>query len=244
MFVEKYKMKKRSSKSKKLLKELQTLSLISSTIVSSKFLDDILSQIVKLTADMFGSKICSIMLLDEKKGELVIKATQSLSEKYKNKPPVKVGSSISGLAVKERKPIFVLDVKKDPRYMFPNIAEEEGLCSMLAVPMIVKDKIIGVLNVYTNDEHEFTEEEINVLQTIANQAALLIENARLFEELVATKEALETKKIVDKAKALLIKYRQFTEEEAHRFLQRKSMESRKPIKEIAQSVIIAFEDVK
>lgn len=235
-------MKKQKSKSKKLLKEIETLSLISSTIVSSKFLDDILSQIVKLTADMFGSKICSIMLLDEKKGELVIKATQSLSEKYKNKPPVKVGSSISGLAVKERKPIFVLDVKKDPRYMFPSIAEEEGLCSMLAVPMIVKDKVIGVLNIYTTTEYEFTKEEIDVLQTIANQAALAIENARLFEELVMTKDALETKKLVDRAKALLMKHRNFTEEQAHRFLQKKSMDLRKPIKEIAQAIIFTFEE--
>ncbi|MCX7940674.1 MAG: GAF domain-containing protein [Endomicrobia bacterium] len=237
-------MKKQRTKSKKLLKEIQTLSLISSTIVSSKFLDDILSQIVKLTADMFGSKICSIMLLDEKKEELIIKATQSLSEKYKNKPPVKIGSSISGLAVKERRPIFVLDVKKDPRYMFPSIAEEEGLCSMLAVPMVVKDKIIGVLNVYTATEYEFSQEEIDVLQTIANQAALAIENARLFEELIITKDTLETKKLVDRAKALLIKHRNFTEEEAHRFLQKKSMDLRKPVKEIAQAIILTFEEKK
>ncbi|MCX7956510.1 MAG: GAF domain-containing protein [Endomicrobia bacterium] len=237
-------MKKQKGKSKRLLKEIQTLSLISSTIVSSKFLDDILSQIVKLTADMFNSKICSIMLLDDKKDELIIKATQSLSEKYKNKPPVKVGSSISGLAVKEKKPIFVLDVKKDPRYMFPSIAEEEGLCSMLAVPMVVKDKIIGVLNIYTASEYEFSQEEIEVLQAIANQAALAIENARLLEELIITKDSLETKKLVDKAKALLIKNRGFTEEEAHRFLQKKSMETRKPIKEIAHSVILTFEEIR
>lgn len=235
-------MKKQKSRSKKLLKEIETLSLISSTIVSSKFLDDILSQIVKLTADMFGSKICSIMLLDEKKDELVIKATQSLSEKYKNKPPVKVGGSISGIAVKEKQPVFVLDVKKDPRYMFPSIAEEEGLCSMLAVPMIVKDKVIGVLNVYTTTEYEFTKEEIDVLQTIANHAALAIENARLFEELVMTKDTLETKKLVDRAKSLLMKHRNFTEEQAHRFLQKKSMDLRKPIKEIAQAIIFTFEE--
>ncbi len=226
----------------KLKKEIETLSLISSTIVSPKYLDDILSQIVKLTADMFGSKICSIMLLDEKKDELVIKSTQSLSEEYKNKPPVKVGSSISGIAVKEKKPIFVLDVKKDPRYMYPEIAKKEGLCSMLAVPMIIKDKVIGVLNVYTTKEYEFKEEEIQILQSIANQAALAIENTRLLEELITTKEALETKKLVDRAKALLIKHKNFTEEQAHRFLQKKSMDSGKPIKEVAQAVIIAFEE--
>ncbi len=235
-------MKTQRQKSKKLIKGLETLSLISSTIVSSKFLDDILTQIVKLTADMFGSKICSIMLLDEKKNELIIKATQSLSEKYKTKPPVKVGSSISGLAVKEKKPIFVLDVKTDPRYMYPEIAKEEGLCSMLAVPMVIKDKVIGVLNIYTTTPHEFSSVEINILQTIANQAALAIENTRLLEELILTKDALETKKLVDRAKALLIKHRGFSEEQAHKFLQKKSMDLQKPIKEVARFIIVAFED--
>jgi signal transduction protein with GAF and PtsI domain len=229
-------------KTRKKIKNIEGISLISSTIVSVKYLDDILSQIVKITADMFNSKICSIMLFDEKKDELVIKATQSLSEEYKNKPPVKVGSSISGLAVKEKKPIFVLDVKKDPRYMYPQIAEKEGLCSMLAVPMIVKDKVIGVLNIYTSEPYEFKEEEIKIIQTIATQAALAIENTRLLEELIATKEALETKKLVDRAKALLMKYREMSEEEAHRFLQKKSMDLRKPIKEIASAIILAFEE--
>ncbi len=229
-------------KTSKKIKNIEGISLISSTIVSGKYLDDILSQIVKITADMFNSKICSIMLLDEKKDELVIKATQSLSEEYKNKPPVKVGSSISGIAVKEKKPIFVLDVKKDPRYMYPQIAEKEGLCSMLAVPMIVKDKVIGVLNIYTSEPYEFKEEEIKIIQTIANQAALAIENTRLFEELIITKETLETKKLVDRAKSLLMKHKGMSEEEAHRFLQKKSMDLRKSIKEIASAIILAFEE--
>lgn len=232
-------MKKRSGK---LKREVEALSLISSSIVSGQYLDDILSQIVKITADMFNSKICSIMLLDEKKDELVIKATQSLSEIYKNKPPVKVGSSISGLAVKEKKPIYVLDVKTDPRYMYPEIAKKEGLCSMLAVPMIVKDKVIGVVNIYTAEPYEFKEEEIKIIQTIAGQAALAIENTRLFEELVITKESLDTRKLVDRAKALLIKYKNLSEEEAHKFLQKKSMDLRKSLKEVASAIILALEE--
>lgn len=64
----------------------------------------------------------------------------------------------------------------------------------------------------------------------------------MLEELIATKDALETKKLVDRAKALLMKHKNYTEEEAHRFLQKKSMDSGKPLKEIAQAVIIAFEE--
>jgi len=81
-----------------------------------------------------------LLLLDADANELRIAATQSLSEMYRSKPNLKVGQSISGRALKERRPIAVLDVTKDPDYMYPDLARKEGLCSLLSVPMLVKDK--------------------------------------------------------------------------------------------------------
>jgi signal transduction protein with GAF and PtsI domain len=145
---------------RKKTKEIEVLSQISKTVVSGRYLSEILNLIVTVTAEMMGSKICSIMFLDEKKQELAIEATQSLSEEYRNKPNLKVGESISGKVVKEKKPITVLDVTVEPGYMYPEIARKEGLRSMLAVPMMVKDRIVGVINSYTSDEYKFSEEEI------------------------------------------------------------------------------------
>jgi len=222
-------------------KRIETLSKISDTIVSGMYLDEILNLIVTVTAQMMGSRICSIMLFDEAKQQLTIKATQSLSEEYRKKPPLKVGQSVSGRVVKERKPITVLDVKREADYMYPEIAKREGLCSMLSVPMMVKDRITGVINTYTSEEHRFTDEEIKVLQSVANQAAVAIENTRLMEEVVATKEALETRKFVEKAKGILMKDLGITEEEAYRRLQRQSMDLRRTMREIAEAVILAYD---
>ncbi len=221
--------------------EIEKLSTISQSVTQNLGnIDEILSMIVKITSELLNTKICSIMLVDEKKQELVIKATQSLDEMYKNKPNIKIGQSISGLAVKEFRPVAVLDVTKDPRYAYPEIAKKLGLVSMLAVPMFFQNKVIGVLNVYTSEEHMFTQSEINVLQMISNQAALAIGTNNLVEEIAKTKEELETRKLVDRAKGILMK-RGFTEEEAHRFLQKKSMDTRKPIKEIANAIILSEE---
>lgn len=158
---------------------LSTLSEISRTITSDMYLEEILQLIVAMTAESMNFKICSIMLLDENKEELVIKATQSKSRAYTKKPNVKLTESVAGRAVIETKPITIRDVRKTPGYQYPDIARAEGLCSLIALPLSVKKEIIGVLNCYTATPHEFTEEEINLLTALANQAAISIQNAKL-----------------------------------------------------------------
>ncbi|HEY5594560.1 MAG TPA: GAF and ANTAR domain-containing protein, partial [Nitrospiria bacterium] len=221
--------------------QIETLSLVSKTIASNRYLKEILQLIVAMTAEMMNSTICSIMLLDEDKQELEIVATQSLSEEYRKKPNLKVGQSISGRAVKEKRPIAVLDVTREPGYMYADLARKEGLCSLLSVPMMIRDRAVGVTNSYTSHEHTFYDEEIKILQAVANQAAVAIENTKLIRRSNEMQEALENRKIVERAKGVLMREKKIAEEEAFRILQRQSMNTRKSMKEIAEAVILASE---
>lgn len=214
---------------------------ISRAISSNRYLEEILLLIVGMTAQLMGSKICSLMLLDEEKQELVIKATQSLSENYRTKPPVKVGESVSGRAVQRKEPIKVLDVTQDKDYKYPEIARTEGLKSLLSVPMMIKNRVIGVLNCYTTSEHEFAPDEIRVLVGVANQAAVAIENTNFLAEKIIAVEALETRKRVERAKGILIKRHKMSEPEAYRTIQKQSMEKRHSLKEIAEAIIVSEE---
>ncbi len=230
---------------KDLRKAKQSFSLlyeVSRAVVSGRYLEEILLLVVELTARLTGSKICSMMILDEEKQELLIKATQSLSEHYRTKPPIRVGESVSGRAVLYKKPIMILDVTKESDYKYPEIARAEGLKSLLSVPMMIKDQVIGVLNCYTVEEHEFTEEEIQILMGVANQAALAIENTKLLAEKVAAIENLETRKTVERAKGILMNRHKISEADAYRKIQKQSMEKRRSLKEIAEAVII-FEEI-
>jgi two-component sensor histidine kinase len=166
-------------KVEKQASHLSTLSEISRTITSDLYLEEVLHLIVAMTADSMNFRICSVMLLDEDKRELVIKATQSESSDYVEKPNLKLGESVAGRAVSEGRPISVLDVRKTAGYRYPDVAKREGLCSLIAVPLNVKGKAIGVLNCYTAKPHVFTEEEIALLEALANHAAIAIENAKL-----------------------------------------------------------------
>ena len=134
------------------------------------------------------------MLVDESKGELKIAATQSLSQAYRRKPSLQIGKSISGRAVKERTPLMVQDVTKERGYYYQDLAKSEGLVSMLSVPMMSKEKVIGVINTYTSKRHAFTPEEIKILQAIANQAAVAIEHTRLLDKSFEMQEALMVRK--------------------------------------------------
>jgi GAF domain-containing protein len=123
--------------------------------------------------------------------------------------------------------------------MYPDVAKKEGLSSLLCVPMMVKNRVVGVINSYTAQPHQFTDEDIQVLSAVANQAAVAIEHTQLMERSLAMQEALEARKVVERAKGILMKQRGLTEELAFQLLQRQSMNSRKSMREVAEAVLLA-----
>lgn len=234
-------MTKAVSKKSKYTHQLEALTKISQAITSDLYLEDVLKLIVTVTAEVMKSKLCSLMLIDNEKHELVIKVTQSISNEYIKKPNTKIGEGIAGRVAKEGRPIQVLDVRQDERYINKKIAEEEELCSLLSVPLIVKKKVIGVLNCYTSSPHEFIPSEINVITTVANQAAIVIENSRILVESQVIKEELETRKFVERAKGILMKESGLAEEDAFRRIQKYSMDNRKSMREVSEAIITAQE---
>lgn len=216
---------------------------LSQTVVSKQYLDEILSLIVVMAARLVKAEVCSILLLDEKGEKLVLKATQSASPAYRLKPPVKVEGSVSGKAIKTVKPIVVKDLLKDKNFSFPELAKKENLKSMLSVPMVYQGKVIGTVNVYAGKSTTFSREKINIVQAVANQAAIAIERTRLLEEATKAQEALETRKALDKAKAFLMKNLGLAEEEAHKMIYKKSMDLRKPLKEVAETIALILPEI-
>ena len=220
---------------------IRALAKISEAIASDLYLEDILKLIVTVTAEVMRSKICSLMLLDKSTKELAVKATQSVSEYYNKKPNIKLGEGIAGRAAKYGRPITVLDVRKDKRYINQDIAKKENLCSLLSVPLIFKGNAIGVLNCYTAELHHFSQNEINIIKSIANQAAIVIENFRLIIESKVIKEELESRKVIERAKGILMKQENLSEEEAYERIRKYSMDKRKSMREVSEAIILSEE---
>ncbi len=221
------------------VKQIEAISKVANLITSGMYLEELLRLVVQVTAEVMNSKISSLMLLDPNKNELVIKATQSISEAYNKKPNIPLGKGIAGAVAKENKAACILDVKKDPRYLNQDVAKKEGVCSLVCVPMTVKGRVIGVLNCYTSKQHKFTKSELDLLTALANQAAIAIENAELDLRATSAEEALTTRKLVERAKDILSQDAHISSTDAYRLIQKQSMDIRKSMREVAEAIILA-----
>ncbi len=164
-------------------KEINALLEISQAIASGLYLEDVLRLIVTVTANLMDSKICSLWILDEKDQKLNLKATQSISEEYLKERSLAIGEGVVGHVALRNQPMAIPNVLEEPLYKEKELAKKEGLVSMLSVPMCIKDRVIGVINCYTSYPHSFSKSEEEMLTTVANQAALCIENSGLMETL-------------------------------------------------------------
>ncbi len=225
------------------LKQIEALAKVANLITSGLYLEELLRLIVQVTAEIMNSKISSLMLLDPDNKELVVRATQSISEAYNKKPNIKLGEGIAGVVARDNKSICVFDLKEDTRYLNRDIAVKEGLCSLASVPMAVKGRVIGVLNCYTSKKHKFTKHELDLLAALVNQAALAIENAELGLRAKSAEEALTTRKVIERAKDILSQEVNILPSEAYRLIQKQSMDKRKTMREIAEAIILA-RDIK
>lgn len=225
------------------VKQIEAISKVANLITSGMYLEELLRLLVQVTAEVMKSKISSLMLLDPEKKELVIKATQSISEAYNKKPNIPLGQGIAGVVAKENKAACILDVKKDARYLNQDVAKKEGLYSLACVPLAVRGRVIGVLNCYTSKQHKFSKSELDLLGALANQAAIAIENAELDLRASSAEEALMTRKLVERAKEILSAELAILPAEAYRLIQKQSMDIRKSMREVAEAIILA-KDIK
>jgi signal transduction protein with GAF and PtsI domain len=222
-------------------KTIEALTLISKAITSDQYIEDILRLIVIVTAKVMNSEVCSLWLLDEKTKTLTIRATQSIDSDYIKERSVKLGEGVVGYVAQHNESYVVMNVLEEMRFKEKELAGKMGLVSMLSVPMAVKDRVIGVINCYTSVPHEFTETEKNLFTTVANQAAVAIINTELMVKTKVIQEELESRKLVGRAKDVLMRKRNMSGGEAHRWIQKRSMDSRKSMREVAEAILLSEE---
>ncbi len=224
---------------------IQALTDISQAITSDLFLEDLLKLIVMVTAKVTGVEICSLWLIDNNTSppKLRLKATQSLNPDYVQDRALNLNEGIVGYVVTKKRPVVITDVLRNSRFKEKEMARKLGLVSMMSVPLQLKDeRIIGVLNCFTARPHAFSNTEINMFTAVANQAAVAILNTELMVKTTVIQEELETRKMVERAKEILMHRRRFKGDEAFRWIQKRSMDSRKPIRQIAEAILLS-EDI-
>jgi signal transduction protein with GAF and PtsI domain len=218
---------------------LEGIAEISRAIMDRNYIEDLLALIVSVTAKTIGSKICSILLIDKDRQELVLRACHSEAGAYRQRSNTPLGKGIAGRVAIQNKPIKTLDVRKDPRFLNKRIAVEDGLVSLLSVPMSVQGEVLGVINCYTTHEYDFSPENVMMLTTVATQAAVLFKNTELHVMKEIVERELEERKTIERAKEILMDKKRISGKQAFELMRRQSMNTRTSLVKIGESIILA-----
>jgi signal transduction protein with GAF and PtsI domain len=180
---------------RKQLINYETLLKITKAISHSRDLEEVVLMTVESIKTALEVKGCALFLVNRKSNELELGASYGLSDEYINKGPVSALRSITQSLTEG--PIAIYDVTDDPRIQYPKAAEKEGIASILSVPIIVGGRTIGVMRVYTETPWEFTLEDVNFVQAIAQMAGMAINMCRYTKGL---KGSIDVLKVMQEAK--------------------------------------------
>jgi len=167
----------------------QSLYEAAAIVNSARAPETVLHSIAENVAKALGAKGCSVMLLTPDRRLLIHAATHGLSEHYIRKGLVSADKSSAEALMGQ--PVAILDAITDKRIQYPKEAREEGIVSMLSVPVLLRSEVIGVIRVYTSEARQFTDEDIHFVGAVANLGAIALENARLYESLQRDYNALK-----------------------------------------------------
>ena len=164
---------------KKPLLNYETLLKITHAMSMSKDPEEIVHLTVKSVKETLEIKGCALFLFEGGSEELKVAASHGLSQEYLNKGPVSAIKSIARSL--EDGPVAIFDVLDDPRIQYPEAAQAEGIASILSVPIFVGGEVIGCMRVHTAEAEEFTMEDVNFVQALAEIAGILIDVCRLYK---------------------------------------------------------------
>ena len=172
---------------KKKIVQLSALYEVGKSITSTLYLEEVLKLITRKAAKIMDGSSCTLRLLDAAGQELVLKCSYGLGQRiYKIKKAIRVGDGIVGRVIKSNRPCIINNIRKAKSYKYPNIAKQKGLRSFVAVPLIQRNKAIGVLSIYSKKIGRYSEEDTRLLSMFASQATIAIENATLYERAEAS----------------------------------------------------------
>ncbi len=217
---------------------------ISQAITSDLFLEDIFKLIVLVTARVTGVDICSLWLIDESENPPLVrlKATQSIDRDYVKDRALQLHEGVVGHVISTRRPLVIPNVLENERFKEKDMARKLGLVSMVGVPLCGKeDRVVGVLNCFTVEPHEFSQIDINMLTAVAGQAAVAIHNTELIIKTRVVEQELKSRKTIEKAKEILMQRRNMSGDEAYRWIRKRSMDARKSMIDIAEAIVLSDE---
>ncbi|HXR75005.1 MAG TPA: ANTAR domain-containing protein [Bryobacteraceae bacterium] len=230
--------------------QVALLHRISSIVSSELSLDEMLGEIVGLTVQVTACDACLVYLIERETNEMVLRASQVPHQVDLGNIRLRMGEGVTGWVAEHQSVVALAkNAASDARFKHFQALVEDTYEALLSVPLVSGGDLIGVVNVHHRQPHSHTADEIALLTFVGEQmggaiskSLLSEQNARLLEETQEMKRQLETRKVVERAKGILQHRQGLTEEEAYLRLRNESRRLRRPMRDLADAIILA-EDV-
>jgi uroporphyrinogen-III synthase len=227
--------------------QVELLHRISNIFSSELSLDEMLGEIVGLTVQVTGCDACLVYLIERETSEIVLRASQVPHQVDLGNIRMKMGEGVTGWVVEHRSVVALpAHAAADVRFKRFQALVEDTYEALLSVPLLSSGEVIGVINVHHRNPHPHSTDEVALLTFVGEQmggaiakSVLAEENARLLEESAEMRRQLETRKLVERAKGILQHRHNLTEEEAYLRLRNESRRLRRPMRELAEAIILA-----
>ena len=222
------------------------LHRISSVVSSDLCIDEMLGEVIGLTVQVTGCDACLVYLIEHGTSELVLRGSQVPHAGDLGSLRIKIGEGITGWVAEHRSPVVLPShAPLDSRFKHVRQLVEDTYQAFLSVPLVSGGESIGIINVHHREPHDYTAGEISLVSFIGEQmgnalakSLLVEENERLEREAIEVRSQLEARKVIERAKGILQRCEDISEQEAYQRLRDQSRRLKRPIKELAEAIIL------
>ncbi len=219
---------------------VDVLHEISVRLGTADGLHEVLTRVVEFASALVKCDSCLVYVLED--DELVLRASKNPHSEVVDRLKLRVGQGITGWVAEHHEPVAIAErAAHDPRFQFFHELPEDSYEAFLSVPVMCRGRVVGVINLQHRQPHAYRPREMRLISAVGFLVGAEIEMARLEEVNITLTEQLQTRKLVERAKGILQRDLQLSEEQAYLMLQRQSRQKRKPMKEIAEAIILSDE---
>lgn len=217
---------------------ISLLRRLSTRISQPARLQSVLNDVLDFVTSIVKCDSCFIYVLENR--ELVLRVSKNPHPEAVNRLKIRVGQGLTGWVAEHKEPAVIAEgAGADARFKLFNELPEDHFESFLSVPLVSRGCVVGVMNLQNREAHHYSEREVELVATIGFLVGAEIEMAKLDEQNATLSDRLESRMLIERAKGILQKNLRIDEAVAYEKLRRQSQEMRKPIKEIAEALVLS-----
>ncbi len=219
------------------------VQLLADVVVFDSYsFDTFLKKLLKLLNNIIPVDSCLVYFYDVEQKDLILCASKKSHKNLVGKITMKRGEGITGwVAEHEKTVVLKREAYKDKRFKAFDELPEDRYEAFLSVPIVNRDGVVGVINLQHRQAYDFTKDEVTMVETVVKIIASAFQSVVLQRQVDSLQAKLEERKLIERAKGLMMKKEKYSEKKAYDTIRQEAMKKRKSMKEIAEAIVLLYE---